>query len=184
MKATNATVIQRVEEVLKIRLLGAEFHDIREYAVEKQWNVSDTQLRRYIEKSDELLLDYIEKRRDRLMARHLAQRRALYARAMETGDLRTALAVVKDEAELQALYDTEADSRLTALEQAMRELRLREKGNGSGAAQAAGGTGSGNPPADPDRPSDPGSAAPRSEPGNGIGGDDPGPVAGGVIAIE
>ena len=44
-KADNTTVLLRVEEVLRIRIDGAQFHDIREYAVEKAWGVSDTQLR-------------------------------------------------------------------------------------------------------------------------------------------
>jgi hypothetical protein len=33
-KATNAVVLQRVEEVLAIRLDGAQLHDIRRYASE------------------------------------------------------------------------------------------------------------------------------------------------------
>lgn len=45
-------------------------------------------------------------RRDRkqLLGRHLMQRRALYARCLKQGDHRTALNVLKDEADLQGLY--------------------------------------------------------------------------------
>jgi hypothetical protein len=47
----------------------------------------------------------LEKDRNKLLARHLAQRRLLYAKALGTGDWRAALSVLKDEAELQRLYD-------------------------------------------------------------------------------
>ena len=43
-KATKAEILERVEEVLRVRLDGAQFHDIRQYASEKQWGVSDRQL--------------------------------------------------------------------------------------------------------------------------------------------
>jgi hypothetical protein len=105
MKATKAEVAKRVEEVLQIRLAGAEFADIRQYAAENGWNVSDRQLRRYIQDSDVLMAEGFERDRDKLFVRHIVQRRTLFARAMQIGDLRTALAVVKDEADLQGLYD-------------------------------------------------------------------------------
>src|SRR5688572_23280510 len=107
MRSDKVTVQQRVEEVLQLRLLGAEFIDIRKYANEPEpdsgrqpWNVSDSQLWRYIRAGDELLARTLDKDRDRLLNRHLAQRRALHARAMSVADYRTALAVLKDEAEL------------------------------------------------------------------------------------
>lgn len=103
-RSTQATVAQRVEEVLQIILLGGEIHDLREHAREMKWNVSDGQLRRYQTDALEVCKGRIEKDRDKLFARHLLQRRTLYARAMEANDLRTALAVVKDEAELQGIY--------------------------------------------------------------------------------
>ena len=37
VKATNAVILQRVEEVLVIRLDGAQMHDIRRYASENGW---------------------------------------------------------------------------------------------------------------------------------------------------
>jgi len=110
MKATKATIRQRVEEVMKIRLLGAEFWEIRQYAAEndpdtaRPWNVSDRQLWRYVAASDRLLAKCLERDKDKLLNRHIAQRRAIYARAMEAGDWRGALAVAKDEAELLKLY--------------------------------------------------------------------------------
>ena len=113
-KITQEEMARRVEQVLRIRLLGAQFHDIRQYASEtdeetgRPWNVCDRQLRRYIDATDDLLVANAEKDRDKIIARHLAQRQALYARAMEAGDLKAALAVMKDECDLRGLYPPKA----------------------------------------------------------------------------
>jgi hypothetical protein len=91
--------------VFKLRLGGAEFADIREYAAapERAWGVSDSQLWRYIRAADALCKDHFDARAEHLLARHLLQRRQLYAHAMSAGDFRTALAVLKDEADLECL---------------------------------------------------------------------------------
>jgi hypothetical protein len=106
MKSTKAEVRQRVNEVFKLRLGGAEFADIREYAAapERAWGVSDTQLWRYIRGADTLCKDHFDAQAEHLLNRHLLQRRTLYAHAMGAGDFRTALAVLQDEAKLEGLY--------------------------------------------------------------------------------
>jgi hypothetical protein len=106
MKSTKAEVFKRVEEVFKLRLGGAEFADIREYATapERSWNVSDSQLWRYIAAADRLVQERFDARAGHLLARHLLQRRTLYAHALGAGDFRTALAVLQDEAKLEGLY--------------------------------------------------------------------------------
>src|SRR5262245_51719990 len=106
MKSTKAEVAKRVHEVLKLRLGGAEFPHIRDYAnaPEQGWGVSDSQLWRYIRAADALCKEYFDARADHLPSRHLLQRRQLYAHAMSAGDFRTALAVLKDEAQLEGLY--------------------------------------------------------------------------------
>ncbi len=38
-KADQATVSLRIEEILRIRLDGAEYHDIVQYAAEKGWDL-------------------------------------------------------------------------------------------------------------------------------------------------
>jgi hypothetical protein len=106
MKATKAEIMKRVEAILEIRLAGAEFADIRKYATENGWHLSDSQLWRYVRKTDDILAHTLERDRQKLVNRHLAQRHALYARAMSVSDYRTALAVLKDQAELQGLYPT------------------------------------------------------------------------------
>jgi hypothetical protein len=103
-KATKAEVAERVEAVLRARLDGAQFHDIRQYAAEKEWGVSERQLWRYVAASDEMLAQRQERDRGKLFARHVAQRQALYARAVKSGNYRVALAAARDEAELLCLY--------------------------------------------------------------------------------
>lgn len=106
MKATQTQVEQRVAEVLALRLAGADFPDILQYAAVKQWNVKERQLWNYVEKADERLAETTERDRGKLLRLHLAQRRLLYAKALESGDWRGALAIKKDEAQLLGLYDS------------------------------------------------------------------------------
>lgn len=116
-KATKAVIARRVEEVLRIRLDGAEIWDLCEYVREKEqeagsaWElkdgakpISNSQLWRYVARADKLLAVSCRTSRKKLLRRHLAQRRNLFAKAVLAGDYRTALAVARDEAELQGLY--------------------------------------------------------------------------------
>jgi hypothetical protein len=104
MKSDKTTLQKRIEEVLSLRLLGAEFVDVRQHASQAGWGVSDRQLYRYIAEGDKVLARTLERDREKLFNRHVAQRRALYARAMAVSDYRTALAVLRDDAELHNLY--------------------------------------------------------------------------------
>jgi hypothetical protein len=54
--------------------------------------------------ADELLVERQDKSRKQVIARHLAQRQALFARALKAADYRTALAILADEAKLRGLY--------------------------------------------------------------------------------
>jgi hypothetical protein len=120
MKATRAQVQARVEEVLAIRLDGAQFWHVREYAREKEreeespWHLkdgqkplSDGQLWRYIRRADQMLADSCRASRKKLLRRHLAQRRHLYAKAVSQGDTRAALAALDSEAKLIGLFPAE-----------------------------------------------------------------------------
>ncbi len=106
MKSTKAEVMKRVEEVFKLRLGGAEFSDIVQYASapEQNWNVSERQLWNYIAAADRLVKERFDAKAEHLLNRHVLQRRTLYAHAMGAGDFRTALAVLQDEAKLEGLY--------------------------------------------------------------------------------
>jgi hypothetical protein len=116
-KPSKATVQLRVDEILRIRLDGAELWDVREYVREQEqkedspWKLaegdkplSDSQIARYIQRADMLVAESCKVSRKKLFRRHLAQRRNLYAKAVSQGDMRTALACVRDEAELLGLY--------------------------------------------------------------------------------
>jgi hypothetical protein len=103
-KANRATAIRRTDEVLKILLAGGEYEDIRQYAATKEWKLSERQLRRYMQLAYERLADATNQNLKSLMGRHLMQRRGLYARALKTNDVRSALLALKDEAELEGLY--------------------------------------------------------------------------------
>ena len=104
-KATAAEISKRVEELLRLKLDGAQFHDIVQYASEKGWGVVDRQLCEYMRRADDLLRERQEKSRSRLLAYHRAARRALYARSLQSADFRTALAVLDSEAKLTGLFD-------------------------------------------------------------------------------
>jgi hypothetical protein len=112
-KANKAEVAARVEAVFELRIGGAGFTDIREYArapTDRQgqklppWDVSDSQLWRYIAAADKLCKERYNAKADHLLARHLLRRERLYAHTLEVGDFKTALAILKDEAVLEGHY--------------------------------------------------------------------------------
>ncbi len=139
--ATDAQVNGRVEEVLRIRLDGAELWDIREYVREKVekkdpvWGehmLSDSQLYRYIRRANAMIAESCKPSRKRVVQRHLAQRRALFGRCINSGDYRTALAVLRDEAELLLLYGAPELDEMKAM---IEELKRGQCKNGDEAAE-------------------------------------------------
>lgn len=104
MKSDKTTIRARVEEILQIRLRGAQYADIVKHAEENKWDVGERQIRNYIAQGDEILEQTLERDRQRLLNRHLAQRQTLYAHAFASADYATAKAILKDEAELLNLY--------------------------------------------------------------------------------
>jgi len=117
MKTTQTTIQQRVEEILAIRLDGAQFFDLRRYVAEKEaagdppWTIpeggqplSERSLSRYCQRADRLLEESNRESRKRKLNRHIAQRKHLYAKAVSAGDYRTALSTLRDEADLLGLY--------------------------------------------------------------------------------
>jgi hypothetical protein len=115
--ADRALTSRRVEDLVRILLDGAVEWDVCEYVREKEkeagsaWFVAEgeaplsaSQIRRYQKKANDRIELSCERSRKRLLRRHRAQRRHLYAKAVLSGDYRTALAVLKDEGELLGLY--------------------------------------------------------------------------------
>jgi hypothetical protein len=117
-KASKAQTAARVEDIVQVRLDGAFlFSQIREYVIGQSkeegspWHrpngaelLSDVQLRRLVRQADEIIHETFDRKRRRHFTRHLAQRRNLYARAVTSGELSTALAILKDEADLLGFY--------------------------------------------------------------------------------
>ena len=110
-QADKATVSLRVDEVLRIRIDGAQFHDVVQYAAEKGWNLKERQIREYMRRADALLTERRDKNRRQIIARRLAQRESLYARAVNAADYRTALAILDSADKLRGLFPTEKDLR-------------------------------------------------------------------------
>src|SRR5215472_1590996 len=119
-RPTKAQVQQRVGEILRIRLDGAEIWDIREYVREKEqeegsaWQLaegqtplSDSQLWRYIAKADKEVAASCRASTKKALRRHLASRRNLYAKAVSQGDVRAALSCLDSEAKLLGLFEVE-----------------------------------------------------------------------------
>jgi hypothetical protein len=158
MKATAATIRARVEDVLRLRLDGAEFWDVRRYVAEQEqaaeppWVVpaggkplSERQLWRYVAQSDRLLAVSSATGRKKRLRVHLARRKSLYARAVAAGDVRAALAVLADLAKLEGLYPSEDEAlrrEAEALRRQLAELKEARGESGHGAAaEGAGGPG-------------------------------------------
>jgi hypothetical protein len=111
---------QRAEQVIKLKLAGATFPDIREFAQRDDpeagtpWlgpsgkPLSDRQLWRIVGVADDLYAASLEKDREKLVAHHVLLRRLIRARSLEQGDNRTALAAAADECRLLGLYPEQA----------------------------------------------------------------------------
>lgn len=130
-----AVTPERVETVLRLRLDGAQFHDLRGFANEVgddadkardggPWNVTDADLWALVGKADDLLVARTERRRARAVAVQLARRDALYARAVNAGDYAVALGVLKDQAALLGMYPNVGELRklIKAQDAVIREL--------------------------------------------------------------
>src|SRR4051794_2556667 len=94
-KPTRAQIEQRVNEVLAIRLAGAQLWDVREYVREKEredgspWRLaegqnplSDSQLYRYLDRADKLITSSSLASRKKLLRLHRARREYLYGLAV------------------------------------------------------------------------------------------------------
>jgi hypothetical protein len=175
-KTTKAIVARRVEEILRIRLDGAEFWDILQYVAEQQkeegsiWAAPDggkpfaaRTVWWYIQKADRLIAETFrnERGRKRLIRRHLAQRRNLYAKAVSQGDIRAALACLDSEAKLAGLFDDELNRTIDAMQREIEEIKKR---HGDGHAEKTTCPAAARP-GEPDAPGEPRSVAAERRPG-------------------
>ena len=112
----------RVAEVLRIRIDGAQLHDVVDYAAEKAWAATEADCVALIRAADTLLVRRQDRNRRRVLARHIAQREALYARALNGADYGTAARLLNDMAKLQGLFDKDHErNQLVRLIQAQAE---------------------------------------------------------------
>ncbi len=104
VKSTRIEYEQRVQAVLRLLVANAQFSDIRQHSQQQGWNVSDRQLRRYIDEAHSELAEMSQRNRKQQYGRHVMQRQMLFTQALKKGDLRTALRAAQDEAKLQNVY--------------------------------------------------------------------------------
>ena len=107
----------RIQQILAIRLDGAETWDVFDFVREKIVAKDAT----WIDQAKFVVTDYIAEADRRIAAsahdpattnaRHLAMRRNLYARAVQAGDIGTALRVLIDLAKLEGAYPGKSKTR-------------------------------------------------------------------------
>lgn len=103
-KSTAATVEMRTAKVAELLVNGWSRARICEYARETaHWNVGDAQVDRYVAKARERIQADCSCDRKASYALAEARLEALYGKAVESGDLRLALSIVKEQRALQGL---------------------------------------------------------------------------------
>ena len=122
MRNDRATTLTRSDAVLRLCLEGKGFSEIRQHADQEGRCVTARTLFRYIAQGDQLLADMLAQDRKGLFARHLAQRRMLYGKALDAGNYRAALEIFKDEAELCGLYGLPHDETLDHIQERIESL--------------------------------------------------------------
>ena len=112
---TTAADAARLDTVLRLRLDGAQLHDLRGFCNDlgdeadkarggPPWGVDDESLADLIARADDLLVARVERKRERAVAVQLARRDALFARAINAGDYGVALSILRDQADLLGMY--------------------------------------------------------------------------------
>ncbi len=112
----------RIDEIVQIRLEGATCSDVRGYIEEKCKNgvppwatepntpcLSIRQVREYIVLADKRMAQESRASIKKSLALHLAKIQYIYANAVNRDDYRTALAALREEAEVRRLYDYTPD---------------------------------------------------------------------------
>jgi hypothetical protein len=117
-RAGKDLVEARVRDLVEILLDGAEpgwdlCETVRGWEQEEgsAWHLAEgekplsySQIRRYAARAEKLIASSCRASRKRLLRRHLARRRRLYATAVQQGDTRAALACLDSEAKLLGLF--------------------------------------------------------------------------------
>ncbi|RDB99542.1 hypothetical protein C1866_01310 [Eggerthella lenta] len=104
-KSTAAAVELRTAKVAELLIDGWSRARICEYALKMRWGVSDGQVDRYIAAARERIKAGCSKDTEAKCALAETRLEALYGKAVEAGDLRLALNVVKEQRALQGLNE-------------------------------------------------------------------------------
>jgi hypothetical protein len=109
-RSSEYTIEHRVDDIFFLVVDGQSFRVIRQYVTENfaagrlNWNVDERTLRRYVKRAHTRLLEAIpDEEKVIAAARHPKRLERLYTQAMQRGDGRLALDVVKENAKYYGL---------------------------------------------------------------------------------
>lgn len=94
-KATETEIALRIEEVKRLLLTAQTRARILQYAAEK-WQLSERQTDTYIARARREIKQEVDKRAPHALSTNLARREDIYRHALNTGDFRLALDILKD----------------------------------------------------------------------------------------
>lgn len=104
LRPDDLVVAKRINEVLQFRLDGAQYHDIENHSEEQGWHLSRDQLREYMSRADKIIMERMEKSREKRIALHVARRESLLLRCVNGADFSNARGILADLARLEGLY--------------------------------------------------------------------------------
>jgi len=102
-RADKPLFYDRVRTVQEWLLIGKPVSDII-MNIAQNWNIGERQAHRYIREARKLFIEQNKAKSDEKLAFHISVRTSLYAKALHDKDIKTALAIMKDTAELEGLY--------------------------------------------------------------------------------
>lgn len=107
-KSNHITLKKRVEKVAELLLMGDSRTEILQYA-SKYWKVTGRQADSYIAKARGEIENSVTRKVEFNYAKAERRFEAILKKALENGDLRTALTTTKELATLQGLYKTQVE---------------------------------------------------------------------------
>lgn len=102
--ATKAEVIRRTNDIYKMILLGSDRAQILQYAIEKEWDVTDGMVDKYIRRARDEFIEQSTPIRAAQLGLALERANLLFQRNMKIQDYKAALAAQKEINNLIGLY--------------------------------------------------------------------------------
>jgi hypothetical protein len=103
-KAGAERTRQRVRDIIKLRLAGAELDEILQFAKENAWGVGRRAVQYLMQAADRQLARRFNRDTKAMVAQHATMRMQIYRTALADGDGKLALSVLKDLDALLGLY--------------------------------------------------------------------------------